>query len=70
MVNTVEDQMSVETGITSVKDLKVNGYDVMRLKGFGPGPYVGQILEHLLTVVIEDPNLNNREILESILKTS
>jgi tRNA nucleotidyltransferase (CCA-adding enzyme) len=70
MVNTVEDQMSVEMGVTKVKDLAVNGHDVMRINGFPPGPRVGQILEHLLTVVVDDPNLNTRENLENILQTS
>lgn len=68
MINVVEDEMSIETGVTSIKDLKVNGYDVMRIKGFPPGPWVGKVLEQLLTVVIEYPSLNNKEILENILK--
>jgi hypothetical protein len=67
MINTVEDQMTVELGVTKVTDLAVNGYDVMRIKGFGPGKHIGQILEHLLTVVIEDPSLNTKEMLEKIL---
>lgn len=69
MINKVEDAMSVETGVTKVTDLAVNGHDVMRIKGFPPGPWVGQILEHLLTVVVEDPNLNTKENLENILQT-
>ncbi len=70
MVNTVEDQMSVASGVTKVTDLAVNGNDVMRIKSFKPGKHIGQILNHLLDVVLDDPSLNTKENLELILQTS
>ena len=65
MINTVEDQMSVETGVTKVTDLAVNGHDVMTVTGLKPGPKVGMILNHLLDMVTVDPGLNTEDILLS-----
>lgn len=48
----------------SVKQLKVNGANIMQLTSKGPGPHVGFILEILLSEVLEDPKLNEPEYLE------
>jgi poly(A) polymerase/tRNA nucleotidyltransferase (CCA-adding enzyme) len=48
----------------SVKMLKVNGEDVMRILKIKPGPKVGQILDILLGYVLEDPKKNEKEFLE------
>ncbi len=48
----------------SVKQLKVNGEDVMKLTGTAGGPHVGSILEILLAEVLENPEKNDREYLE------
>lgn len=45
----------------SVRDLKVDGGDVMRELGLPPGPEVGRVLDRLLEEVIEDPSLNDRK---------
>ncbi|HET7498826.1 MAG TPA: poly(A) polymerase, partial [Candidatus Eisenbacteria bacterium] len=45
----------------SVRDLKVDGADVMRELGLAPGPDVGRILDRLLEEVTEDPSLNDRK---------
>ncbi|HYJ32316.1 MAG TPA: HD domain-containing protein [Candidatus Binatia bacterium] len=45
----------------SVRDLKVDGADVMRELGLPPGPEVGRILDRLLEEVTEDPSLNERK---------
>ena len=47
----------------SVKMLKVNGNDVMKILGIQPGPKVGQILDVLLGYVLEDPQKNKKEFL-------
>lgn len=47
----------------SVRDLAVNGEDVMAVLGTPPGPRIGEILNHLLEEVLEDPSLNRRETL-------
>ncbi|MCR4675487.1 MAG: CCA tRNA nucleotidyltransferase [Lachnospiraceae bacterium] len=46
----------------TVKDLKINGKDLMDL-GIKKGPKIGEILHTLLELVIEDPSMNDREIL-------
>ncbi len=47
----------------TVADLKVDGHDVMKLLGLGPGPRVGEILSKLFEEVAENPKKNNREYL-------
>ena len=49
----------------SVKMLKVNGNDVMRILNIPPGPKVGQVLDVLLGYVLEEPKKNEREFLEN-----
>lgn len=48
----------------SVKMLKVKGNDVMSQLGIQPGPKVGQILDILLSYVLEDPKKNKKDFLE------
>jgi len=48
----------------SVKLLKVNGNDVMKILKIKPGPKIGQILDILLGYVLEEPKKNNKEFLE------
>jgi len=52
----------------SVRDLAVDGTDVMRALDVPPGPKVGEILEHLLEEVLENPALNRREWLLERMK--
>ena len=52
----------------SVKDLKVNGKDVMEILGIKPGPRVGEILNDLFGEVEEQPELNKRELLIEKIK--
>ena len=58
----VQEVLDAETALT-VQDLAVNGHDIMMELGMGPGPKVGQLLEQLLEVVIDDPSQNNRSAL-------
>ncbi len=51
-----------------VGDLDVNGDDVMRVLGIGPGPRVRAVLEELLERVTDDPALNERERLLGEIK--
>lgn len=53
----------------SVKMLKVNGKDVMDLLGQAPGPKIGQILDVLLSYVLDDPKRNTKKFLsDEVLK--
>ncbi|MGM0482704.1 MAG: CCA tRNA nucleotidyltransferase [Patescibacteria group bacterium] len=47
----------------SVKNLAIDGNDIIETTGIPPGPKVGFILHALLEEVIEDPSLNSREYL-------
>lgn len=46
----------------SIKDLAINGHDLIAA-GIKPGPEIGRKLKSLLDNVIEDPSLNEKEIL-------
>ncbi|MGE5585296.1 MAG: CCA tRNA nucleotidyltransferase [Bacillota bacterium] len=63
----VEDVMS-EDPVLSVRDLAVNGNDVMEVLGVPEGPQVGKALSRLLDAVLEDPELNSRERLLPLLQ--
>jgi poly(A) polymerase/tRNA nucleotidyltransferase (CCA-adding enzyme) len=47
----------------SAKMLKINGNDVMNVLKIQPGPKVGQILNVLLSLVLDDPQKNERNFL-------
>ncbi len=47
----------------SVKMLKINGDDLMKLLKIEPGPKIGAILDVLLSEVIDNQELNNKEYL-------
>jgi len=53
-----------------LKDLAVNGNDVMRLLGIGPGPKIGDVLNDLLDKVLDNPKLNTRSRLIELIKKS
>jgi tRNA nucleotidyltransferase (CCA-adding enzyme) len=50
-----------------VTDLVIDGKDVMRILGVGPGRVIGVVLERLLERVLDDPSLNQRETLETLV---
>jgi tRNA nucleotidyltransferase (CCA-adding enzyme) len=54
----------------SIRDLAVNGGDVLRELGIAPGRRVGEILESLLEKVVEDPALNDREKLLAFIRSA
>jgi tRNA nucleotidyltransferase/poly(A) polymerase len=47
----------------SIRDLAVDGRDVMRVMGLSPGPEVGKVLRLLHQEVLAEPARNNREYL-------
>ena len=50
----------------AIKDLKINGVDVMTVLGIKPGRKVGEVLEKIFAQVEENPAMNERE---TLLKT-
>jgi hypothetical protein len=57
-----------ESRTLRVTDLEVDGHDVMRELGVGPGRAVRATLERLLEEVLEDPSRNAREHLLARLR--
>jgi tRNA nucleotidyltransferase/poly(A) polymerase len=49
--------------------LAIDGEDVMRRLGLGPGSHIGRALNHLALRVAEDPTRNRREVLLALLDT-
>ena len=49
----------------SVKMMKIDGNDVMKILDIAPGPKVGIILNALLSEVLDNPEKNNKEKLEN-----
>jgi tRNA nucleotidyltransferase (CCA-adding enzyme) len=47
----------------TVRELRVNGNDLMKALGNAPGPWLGRVLALLLDEVIENPELNDRDYL-------
>ena len=51
----------------TVKELAVNGGDVMKL-GVPAGPKVGEVLNYLLEMVMDEPSLNKKETLAGLVE--
>ncbi|WP_251861767.1 CCA tRNA nucleotidyltransferase [Clostridium sp. Marseille-Q2269] len=51
-----------------VKDLDITGYDLMKL-GIRQGKEIGTVLNKLLDIVLEKPNLNNKKDLIELVKS-
>ena len=62
------DKVLGQERILSLKDLDVNGDDLMRELGITGGPQIGTILSFLLETVLDDPGQNRREQLLTIAK--
>ncbi len=52
----------------SLKELDINGGDLIKEVGMKPGPEMGQVLSSLLEKVIDDPVLNEKQKLISLAK--
>lgn len=52
----------------SIKDLDINGKDVMSILNIKPGPEVGNILEKLFKKIVDNPDLNNYNDLVLLVK--
>lgn len=61
-ISDIAAQIEQEQQCFQIKDLAVNGHDVMDL-GIEPGPTVGKILNHLLDKVLDGELENNYEVL-------
>jgi poly(A) polymerase/tRNA nucleotidyltransferase (CCA-adding enzyme) len=61
------DLVLTDENALSLKDLKVNGRDLMEL-GLPAGPLLGVVLDQLLETVLDDPNMNSRDKLLPLAK--
>lgn len=66
-LHVLKNQIMEEQNCISLKNLAVNGRDLILL-GYTPGPEIGQVLHTLLDIVLEDPEKNTRETLCEIAK--
>jgi len=46
-----------------LKDLKIDGNDVMKEFNLPPGPLIGKVLNHLMEKVLDEPEFNQKEML-------
>jgi poly(A) polymerase/tRNA nucleotidyltransferase (CCA-adding enzyme) len=63
----VQEQIAAANAF-SLRDLKVDGNDIMRELDIPPGPDVGRILNALFERVLDDPSLNTREKLVELAR--
>ena len=63
----IQEILDQEAALT-VKDLAINGDDIMENLNIPPGKQVGEIIKYLLDRVIDEPNLNEKEILIKLAK--
>ena len=52
----------------SVRELAVDGDDLMAALAIPPGPLIGELLEHLLAEAIADPEINTRDRLLDVAR--
>ncbi|MBI4977388.1 MAG: HD domain-containing protein [Spirochaetes bacterium] len=57
------DKIIEDENAITVKDLAVNGNDIMVAFKLHPGPIIGMVLTHCLDLILEEPSLNTKEIL-------
>lgn len=60
-------EVLAEASAFTVRDLALDGHQVMAILKIGPGPAVGRALAYLLDRVLEDPSLNTPEQLTELL---
>lgn len=63
------EEVIASENVFTISDLAINGHDVMEITGLPPGPRIGHILEEIFEKVLDNPDLNTREKLRSLLKT-
>jgi len=62
------DKVIEEENAITVKDLAVNGNDLMAEFDLKPGPIIGKILDALLEEILDDPSKNEHDTLLAIAK--
>ena len=71
LLNELEERIEYQmkgSVLTKTRDLAINGHTIMEILGLSPGPEVGSILRELMEKVIDNPELNTKSHLISMLK--
>ncbi len=55
------EKVKAEGAALATRDLAINGHDLMKELGLKPGRVLGEILNALLEVVVDEPTLNERQ---------
>ncbi len=64
------DEVATGDAALTVRELAIDGADVMRVLGLGPGRRIGEVLDGLLERVLDDPGLNTAEKLEALVRAA
>jgi tRNA nucleotidyltransferase (CCA-adding enzyme) len=59
----ISEQVAAEPGLLVERRLAIDGHDLQRELGMSPGPEIGEMLDRLTEVVLDDPSQNRREVL-------
>lgn len=68
LISKVKQELNRKEFEHPLANLQISGYDVMRLCNIKPGPEVGIVLDFLKMIILENPELNQKDILEKIVK--
>lgn len=68
-LRTTLDEVLLEDSALNIRDLAVNGHDIMKATNMKPGPVVGHVLNELLEHVLEDPEHNERSRLLELARS-
>ncbi len=60
LIERIDEILEAEAAL-SIRDLKINGGDLMKVLGVKPGPVLGTLLNYLLDCVLEDPETNEHD---------
>ena len=59
----IAEQLEREPQLLRHRRLAIDGHDLQSELGMAPGPEIGQVLDRLTELVLEDPSLNRRAVL-------
>lgn len=67
LVKSFKTEVNRKDPVNVFSDLKINGFDVMKITGLNPGKEVGLYLKYLLDLVVDNPELNERDKLIDLI---
>jgi len=69
LIKKLEKEMHKSKSAFSIKDLAIDGNDVMHILNIEPSKKVGEVLKLLLEKVVEEPTLNTKKLLKTEIIT-